>query len=498
MSISSNTNDELLQENLENILKNAKKAQLKVFEDMVSPDEVMKIYDVIKIYIKKNRRKIYGGYGLNELLKLKNPEAAIYKIDPDNPKDIDFYTIDPICDFVNICNELHKAGFKFVMGQESLHRETYSIRVKNIEYCNISYVPKNIYNKLPFKEVDGYYYIHPHFMMIDMLRMFTDPLASFWRLPKGIYNRFVLLEKYYPLPQNINKKITVPSHSFEGEKTMNIILDFLTGRESTVTIGYYVYNYYIYESRVKYDYVNIPYYEIISTDYKNDVLELLERLKQIISPEKIRYEEYYPFFQFIGYSTNIYIENELIAKIYHNNNKCIPFIDVKPHVFASKKIIPEQDSSKFIKIGTFHLTCLYILSNMIKARVNEEDKDIFYIALSHVIYFRNVYLKDNKKNIFDKTIFEEFVINCVGITISNQMEKKLLIKQRKEAGKRYVIRYDPADKIIEPFRYIFPNSSGNKINKQGNFKISNDVPSTGEEDDDSHTKNADECESNVN
>lgn len=467
MSISSDFNEKLLQDNLEEILKKTKEAQLKVFEDMVLPEEIIKVYSIIKEYIKKNKRKIYGGYGLNELLKDKNPESAIYKENLENPKDIDFYSTDPIYDFINICNELHKAGLKFIMGQESLHRETYSIKVKNIEYCNISYVPKNIYNKMPFKEIDGYYYVHPYFMMIDMLRMFTDPLTSFWRLPKGIYSRFLLLEKYYPLPQNLNKKIFFPKHKELGEKALEIISKFIKDRKSTVLIGFMIYNIYLEESRSNNKKINIPYYEIISTDYKTDVLELLELLKENISPEYVRYEECYPFFQFIGYSVNIYVDDELVAKLYHNNNKCIPYVEVNRN-----------------RIGTFHLICQFMLIDIVKARVNDEDKDVYFTALSHIIAFRNKYLKDNKKTIFDKTIFEEFVIDCIGISLSNQMEKKLLIKHRKETGKRYIIRYDPSDKVIEPYNYIFANSSGNIINKKSNLKIANETENGTKDDED--------------
>ena len=85
------------------------------------------MYDIIKLYIKEKKRKVYGGFGLNMLLVDKNPKYALYD-DSDVP-DIDFYSPEPLVDLVILCDKIFEAGFKPVIGQEAMHKETYSIFV---------------------------------------------------------------------------------------------------------------------------------------------------------------------------------------------------------------------------------------------------------------------------------------------------------------------------------------------------------------------------------
>ena len=55
-----------------------------------------------------------------------------------------------------------------------------------------------------FMEIDGYHYIHPWFMMIDIFRVFTDPLISYRSLDK-YYKRFRSyknLDDFYKISYN--------------------------------------------------------------------------------------------------------------------------------------------------------------------------------------------------------------------------------------------------------------------------------------------------------
>ena len=77
---------------------------------------------------------------------------------------------------------------------------------------------------------------------------------------------------------------------------------------------------------------------------------------------KIETKEYYPFFQFTGHSTEIYIDDELICKIYDSNKKSIPY----------QKIIQNK---KRKQIGTFNLCLMYELINLLYTRVNNKHED---------------------------------------------------------------------------------------------------------------------------
>ena len=182
----------LVKKNIDNINIDVKKTIMDIFNPKL--EDRKKIFNIIKTYIKDNERKIYGGYALNELIKKKN--FKIYE-DFELP-DIDFYSYDPNTDIINICNEIYDNGFTKVSGREAKHKNTYSIYVNYELYCDITYVPKYIYDKIPTKIINNLKYINPDFMIIDYLKILTDPICSNWRIEKTL-NRLQILNEYYPL-----------------------------------------------------------------------------------------------------------------------------------------------------------------------------------------------------------------------------------------------------------------------------------------------------------
>ena len=124
---------ELMDKYIDELTKKAKKKKMVLIEPY--EDEIKKVSSIILKYVRENKRKIYGGYALNLLIKEKSPDDAIYS-EEDIP-DIDFYSPDPLNDLVKICNLLYQSGFKPVRGSEALHKETYSIRVNTQLYCDI-------------------------------------------------------------------------------------------------------------------------------------------------------------------------------------------------------------------------------------------------------------------------------------------------------------------------------------------------------------------------
>ena len=74
----------------------------------------------------------------------------------------------------------------------------FALFVNFLNYCDISYIPNIIFNNMPIIKVDGIKSTHPHFMMVDAYRIFTDPMTSYWRLDKTI-RRFQKIFKYFPV-----------------------------------------------------------------------------------------------------------------------------------------------------------------------------------------------------------------------------------------------------------------------------------------------------------
>ena len=77
--------------------------------------------------LKKKKRKVYGGYAINMLLKNIDEDLAVYSEVDDLGADVDFYSCDPLQDLIDICNELHDNEAKEIDGKEAGHDDTYSI-----------------------------------------------------------------------------------------------------------------------------------------------------------------------------------------------------------------------------------------------------------------------------------------------------------------------------------------------------------------------------------
>jgi hypothetical protein len=288
--------------------------------------------------------------------------------------------------------------------------------------------------------------------------------------------------KYYPLPKN-NSPISLESND-EFDVAFKTINQFLTNRTSTITVGMYAFNHLIKESGIKEkkgnenDFTTVNYYEFITTDYVKDTLEILKLLNSKFGNINgiITKTENHPLFQYLGNSTNIYLKNELICKIYHYNYRCTPFNDVKPYFFSDSKyeLINETDEKGFIRIGTLSVLMMYNLISILKARIDSKaiDKDTYYAMNSQIITMKDYYLKNNKKTLIDDGLFQEFQVRCIGNMETPQMERQKRIKKKIKAGKRFTYNYNPEkDRDRTEGVYRFKNTSGNQINNPKQFKI---------------------------
>jgi len=176
----------------------------------------------------------------------------------------------------------------------------------------------------------------------------------------------------------------------------------------------------------------------------------------------------------------------MICQIYNYNSRCTPYIDV-PALYFNNGSYDENKGT--IKIGSFATQMLYCLINVMKARSNNDQnkKNIYYTIISHFIEMKNYYFDKTKKTIFDKSLFQEFILTCTGSTHTFQMEKAIRRDKKLKAGKRITWNYNPAKDKNTDAKFSFKNSSGNFItnekNKQINLLSNIDGDNDGEIDD---------------
>ena len=341
---------------------------------------------------------------------------------------------------------------------------------------------------MPFIEIDGVNFTAPSFIMIDMFRMISDPLTSGTHRWKKIFPRIVKLQKHYPFNKATSPLPKVDIDVPENIKPMynnylKTTFEFLKTHDTTIIVGNPVYNYYVNISNVLkdnkkkiYKLLDISYFQFISINYKDDGKELYNKLRTLYpdTESDITITEYYPFWQFLGYSAIIKYKEYPIAHIIHYNGKCTPTIKISSNMI-NFGLDNTSNMEEMVQIGTYDVNFLINLIIGFKYRVNKDEKHSNYrnIMTSHLIDLRNYYLENHKKNIFDDTPFKEYTVDCIGHTMNPLIETRIERNKRFKKGKGGVWKYSPnKDNLKEPSTtHVFMNSSGNEVNNIKNLKI---------------------------
>lgn len=436
-----------IEENYDKIKNNAAKEYKSYYEPTL--DEISNVYNAIKNYIRKKKKIIYGGFAQNMLVKIKNPndmfyteiKGAFYNL-PDIA-DIEFYSPTPIADLIELTEELHALGFKYVEGKVGIHDETYKIFVNFDNYCDISYMPQNVFNNLPIVEIDGLKCADPHFMLVDAYRVLTDPMTSYWRIDKSI-KRFQKILKYYPINQeNYGQKIQIKQMG--NSDVLNFIRKKFIHMSKLIVVGIYGYNYYakkVSENLV----IDVPYYELISSDLEKDAKHIYKHLIRKFG--KITTKEYYPFCEFFDKRIEYYYNENLVLKLYGNNHRCIVYN------FSDKK------KTHF---GTYNLIIMYLFFEYFYYVINNNNQsEIIKKIIGNFYKMRNEYLNKKKLTVIDESPFKDFTFKCYGTPLDVKRSALLEGFKMFKQGKRK-FKYNPSGKPGKVPDYNFANSSGNQI-----------------------------------
>ena len=402
-------------------------------------------------FIKKKNRIVYGGYAQNLLIMSKNNDDVFYKeIDgafynwPDIA-DIEFYSTTPIQDLIDLTEELYTNKFNNIESSGGQHDGTYKIFINFLNYCDISYIPTNIYNNIPIIKVDGIKCVHPHFMMVDSYRIFTDPMTSFWRLDKTI-KRFQKIFKYFPVDQSKN------TNKIEFKKSIETD-DFIRKRiihdSKLIVVGFYAYDYYVKKCVDKYVINNYPYYELISTEFKKDAKEIYKLLKENF-PGKIKVKEFFPFFSFIDKRIEFYMNDKLFLRLFGNNQRCIVY---------------NYSEIKTTNYGTYNLVMMYLYFDYFLAFINRDkiNTNLYLELIGKFYHARFKFLNDNSLTVIDDTPFKDFTYKCYGTQIDSKRSAMLEGLEKKKKNKPIKYRYKPTGKPGKVPDFLFDNTSGNQI-----------------------------------
>ena len=186
---------------------NHKFYEYKIYKHDIYNDEVSRAMDIVKRYIKREKRILTGGMAIDSALKIKNPGKGIYgkNVLPD----YDFYTDEHFKDAYEIAQWLSRTNFTDISVIHAMHPSTMKVRIKFIVVADITYVPPHIFKNLPTLHYKGFKIIHPHYQMMDQHRSLSFPYENAPRetvqsaRPAKDMKRYDLLYDAYPIHKKL-------------------------------------------------------------------------------------------------------------------------------------------------------------------------------------------------------------------------------------------------------------------------------------------------------
>lgn len=173
-----------------------------LFQNNYLKNDLKKCLELVKTYILENELMIVGGMAIDLSLKAKNSQLYDERF---QIPDYDVISFDNVLHANNIGNILCKNKFKNIAVIPALHKTTVRVQMSGYTLFDSTFVPKFIYNKLPFMKFENFKFIHPIYQKIDQFTSLsflfevTGPEYNIThRLKKDIIRKN-LLSQYYNL-----------------------------------------------------------------------------------------------------------------------------------------------------------------------------------------------------------------------------------------------------------------------------------------------------------
>jgi len=277
-----------------------------------NPKDYLEMAKIVFDFVKKKGLIIYGGEAIDKNLKnIKEP--GVYT--KDTKPDYDFYSPDYERDSIELCNILFDKGYHYVTRFPRMHRGTFGIRANTADIADISYVPENIFNKIPKVKIDGVYYISSSFVLKNLYQGLVRPRlsANYARWEKD-YCRLQLFDKHFP-PQLKSAGKRKGGKKESTEILTHLEKEFVHLNPLIVITGTRAFQYYV-------DQPQTGMFELLSV---NGLIEQhVAMIEKILSPlGKIEKEVYTPFLNDLPARVRIKVDNEPVADIYDVNHECV-------------------------------------------------------------------------------------------------------------------------------------------------------------------------------
>lgn len=184
-----------------------------LIERNIFKDLILKGLEITKKSIIKNKVILTGGMAIDGALRLKNTQLY-----PDDTlPDYDFITPNFHTIAYDLCKEM-AADIESVQAIGAMHPSTMRVRVFYTVVADCTYMPEELYKKIPTLTHNGIRIVHPHYQMIDQHLALCLPYGNApWetinhRWKKDMI-RYDLLNQYYPIPEIKISNVKISKHS---------------------------------------------------------------------------------------------------------------------------------------------------------------------------------------------------------------------------------------------------------------------------------------------
>ena len=239
--------------------------------------------DIIKIleeFLRKKKLICYGGTAINNILP---PAVQFYDRDIDIP-DYDFYSPNALSDSKELANIYLKNGYDEVEAKAGVHYGTFKVYVNFIPIADLTFLEKEIYNKLSDEAItiSGIRYCPPNFLRMNMYLELSRPMGDVSRWEK-ILKRLILLSKYYPIKfkktcNEIQYQRNINSLIKSNENIFEITRDILSRQDIVFFGGFAASLYSKYMDTNNPITKKIPDFDVLSENPENSAQMLIEEL----------------------------------------------------------------------------------------------------------------------------------------------------------------------------------------------------------------------------
>lgn len=350
-------------------------------------------YAITKDFIKERDRVLYGGTAMNMYL----PKEAKFYNRGDTP-DYDFYSPSPWEDAVDLADRLYDAGFNYTSVRTGVHKGTIKVFANFYPVADITYVPQEMYDRIPTRKKQGIRVIAPEVVMEDYYLQAALAPERWEKIEKRIV-RFKKWVKPLGRKFKCSKDIFLNENTKLPEKDIldlwDICYDYIHTRKLPFG-GSVAYNTYVQAGGGK-ERVLTTKFEAYSETARSDVDTLFGLLAPLVGDihDLHVYSTYETYKALNNTSYVITYKGEDICKI-TDITVCIP---VK---YISDKWIVGIDYLKY----EMYLAIAY--------GEDEEVKNTSKCLLKYLNKVQANFYKKRRKKEWDDSPFQRFIPRCVG------------------------------------------------------------------------------------